>query len=102
MEEDRELLESVARTSLRTKLREEVADNVSPFIYPNKERGGGGGGGGSTRAIKKLRGTIRTAVESSGEGLSDQVQKLLGDPAFSVSLALATSAHALEAFQLGI
>ncbi|CAN0291194.1 unnamed protein product [Laminaria digitata] len=30
VEEDRELLESVARTSLRTKLREEVADNVSP------------------------------------------------------------------------
>ncbi|CAN0572258.1 unnamed protein product, partial [Ectocarpus sp. 12 AP-2014] len=29
VEEDRELLESVARTSLRTKLREEVADNVS-------------------------------------------------------------------------
>lgn len=28
-EEDRELLESVARTSLRTKLREEIADNVS-------------------------------------------------------------------------
>lgn len=29
VEEDRELLESVARTSLRTKLREEIADNVS-------------------------------------------------------------------------
>lgn len=29
VEKDRELLESVARTSLRTKLREEIADNVS-------------------------------------------------------------------------
>lgn len=28
-EDDRELLESVARTSLRTKLRDEIADNVS-------------------------------------------------------------------------
>ncbi|CAN0228827.1 unnamed protein product, partial [Ectocarpus fasciculatus] len=32
VEEDRELLESVARTSLRTKLREEVADNVSGHL----------------------------------------------------------------------
>lgn len=36
VEEDRELLESVARTSLRTKLREEIADKVS------KTSGGGG------------------------------------------------------------
>ncbi|CAN0160802.1 unnamed protein product, partial [Scytosiphon promiscuus] len=31
-EEDRELLESVARTSLRTKLREEVADNMTEAV----------------------------------------------------------------------
>ncbi|CAM9639984.1 unnamed protein product [Ectocarpus sp. 12 AP-2014] len=32
VEEDRELLESVARTSLRTKLREEVADNMTEAV----------------------------------------------------------------------
>eukprot|EP00752_Nemacystus_decipiens_P014358 g12772.t1 len=32
VEEDRELLESVARTSLRTKLREEVADNMTDAV----------------------------------------------------------------------
>ncbi|CAM9371310.1 unnamed protein product [Pylaiella littoralis] len=32
VEEDRELLESVARTSLRTKLREEIADNMTEAV----------------------------------------------------------------------
>lgn len=39
VEGDRELLESVARTSLRTKLREEVADNVSRRVRRWGRRG---------------------------------------------------------------